>query len=412
MIDKEEPMKKALVLGGTAPHINLIENLKRRGYEVILLDYLENPPAAKAADVHVRKSTLDLDEVLRTARDESVDLVISSCVDQANATACFVAENLGLPMPYSYETALNVTDKLRMKRLMVEGSVPTSRFVEAPNIIERAIEELTFPLVVKPVDSNGSRGIHRVDDDCTLRAAIKLAEEASRSSRIIVEEFVTGVEVSYYFYIQDGKAFYLTSNQRLNFETTSELVLQCSGALYPADISPSAHKALLRAGQAIADSFGLINTPMFLQAKVDKDEVSVIEFAPRVGGGLSFRNILRNVGFDIIDASVCSFLGERVDLAVVNREGVSLTSSIYAKPGIFEKFEGISDAVQQGFVDEFYPYKTPGAEISSEGSSGSRVGGMLISGTSKMDVFNKDLVARKMIRVFDAKGEDITFSRR
>lgn len=114
-------MKKALVLGGTSPHISLIRNLHSRGYEVLLLDYLDNPPAASEADEHIKKSTLDLQVVLDVARSESVDLVISSCIDQANATACYVAERLGLPRPYSFETALDVTDKLRMKRLFARG---------------------------------------------------------------------------------------------------------------------------------------------------------------------------------------------------------------------------------------------------------------------------------------------------
>lgn len=267
-------------------------------------------------------------------------------------------------------------------------------------------------MVVKPVDSNGSRGIHRVDDEEALRAALKEALRASRSGKAIVEEYVSGEEVSYYFYIQDGKPFYLTSNQRLNFDSTSKLVLQCSGAVYPAEVSEAAHRALLQAAKTIADTFELINTPMFLQAKVDGDAISVIEFAPRVGGGLSYRNILRNVGFDIIDASVCSFLGQRVSLETTLVSRVSLTSSLYAEAGLFGRFEGVSEAVASGLIDEFYEYKTSGAEISAEGSSGSRVAGMLISGNSREEVFIKDRVARSLIRIYDVEGKDITSNRK
>ena len=111
------------MLGGTSPHIALIENLKDRGYYTVLVDYYENPPAKKVADEHIRESTLDQDKVLEIAKSINAKLVISACVDQANVTACYVAEKLGLPVPYIYETAMSVTNKGLMKRKMLESGI-------------------------------------------------------------------------------------------------------------------------------------------------------------------------------------------------------------------------------------------------------------------------------------------------
>ena len=119
----------AIVLGGTVPHCYLIQLLKKRGYHTVLIDYTPNPPAKAFADEHVQKSTLDKDTVLQVAREKNAALVISTNVDQANVTCCYVAERLGLPHPYSYETALNVTDKKRMKQIMWDHDIPTSRYV-------------------------------------------------------------------------------------------------------------------------------------------------------------------------------------------------------------------------------------------------------------------------------------------
>jgi|SRR5690554_2186935 len=107
-MDKQQ---KAIILGGTDDHIALIENLKKRGYYTILIDYNANPPAKVAADLHIQESTLEEDKVLKIATEQKVDLVISACIDQALLTACYVAERLGLPAPFSYETALNVQIK-------------------------------------------------------------------------------------------------------------------------------------------------------------------------------------------------------------------------------------------------------------------------------------------------------------
>ena len=110
----------AIVLGGTFPHIELIKNLQQRGYYAVLVDYLDHPPAKDFADEHLQESTLDQDRVLDIAQSRGAKLVISTCIDQANVTACYVAEKLGLPAPYSYETALSVTNKGLMKEKMVK----------------------------------------------------------------------------------------------------------------------------------------------------------------------------------------------------------------------------------------------------------------------------------------------------
>ena len=86
----------AIVLGGTLPHCELVRNLQGRGYYVILIDYLEAPPASSVADEHVQESTLDKELVLHIARKREASLVISTCIDQANVTACYVMEKLGL----------------------------------------------------------------------------------------------------------------------------------------------------------------------------------------------------------------------------------------------------------------------------------------------------------------------------
>jgi len=148
----------AIVLGGTNPHIALIENLKNRGYYTLLVDYLENPPAKTFADKHIRESTLEKEKVYDLAKRYNASLVISTCIDQANATACYAAEKLGLPSPYNYETALNVTNKGLMKRIMLDNNIPTARhfFIKRPD--EFFNFKMKFPVVIKPADSNGAVG--------------------------------------------------------------------------------------------------------------------------------------------------------------------------------------------------------------------------------------------------------------
>ena len=172
--------KKAIVLGGTTAHIALIKNLHKRNYYVILVDYLENPPAKKEADLHIKESTLDEDKVLSIARDYEVDLVISACVDQANITACYVMEKLGKCPPYSYETALQITNKGYMKQVMKGNDIPTSKYIYVNDSELYDISSLTFPLMVKPADCNSASGVKKACDKRELDQYLKDALEYSR----------------------------------------------------------------------------------------------------------------------------------------------------------------------------------------------------------------------------------------
>ena len=100
-MNKSDSKPVALVLGGTVPHIELIRQLKDRGFYTILVDYLENPPARPYADLHLRESTLDDDKVYQLSVENHAELVIATCIDHANTTCCHVLEMMGKHAPYS-----------------------------------------------------------------------------------------------------------------------------------------------------------------------------------------------------------------------------------------------------------------------------------------------------------------------
>ncbi len=256
----------AIVLGGTIPHKFLIENLRGRGFETILVDYYENPPAASSADKHIRESTLDQDAILDIAKHEKASLVISGCVDQANVTACYVAEKLNLPAPYSYETALRVTDKALMKAGMVDAGVPTARYevISADQIND--LISADYPKVVKPCDCNGSKGVRKVTDQDALKKALVEACQLSRTAKAIIEDFNPGLEVNGYYLIGHGKALELYIKSKRLPEGFGQASLQSFMSIGPADISTKARDRLRQAAENIASGFGLENTPLLVQA--------------------------------------------------------------------------------------------------------------------------------------------------
>ena len=202
---------KILVLAGGADQIALIKELKSRGHVVILVDYFDNPPAKSYADKHIVASTLDVDAVYDIAVKEHVDLVCTACTDQALLTVAFISEKLGLPCYLSYQTGLNVTNKAYMKRVLCENKIPTAKYVVTGKADLSAIEGFRFPLVVKPVDCNSSKGVKKVATEKDLIIALNEAICYSRTKTAIIEEYKSGIEISADYYIERGKAKYLSA---------------------------------------------------------------------------------------------------------------------------------------------------------------------------------------------------------
>ncbi len=397
----------AIVLGGTNPHIALIKNLQKRGYRTVLIDYYENPPAAKFADEHIRESTLDIEKVLEIAKRVNAELVISTCVDQANVTACYVAEKLALPAPYSYETALNVTDKGIMKKMMLESGIPTSKYIVVEHVKDKDLSCLKLPVVVKPSDSTGSKGVRKATNIKELKEYLANALAISRAREAIVEEFNEGIEVQADFFVKDKVASLVMIRKKLKVVCSKSSVLQSFGAVIPFELSLGAHAGIIQIADKITKAFKLENTSLFFQAIVSGDEVNVVEFAARVGGGLSYRMIQLIAGFDILDATVDSFLSHPVKINYKRPECCYSTVILYARPGLFDSIVGYKDLIKQKIIEEFFLFKTKGMEIGQEMTSSNRVGAFLTCANNKKELLMKMKTAIDKLEILDTGGNPI-----
>jgi biotin carboxylase len=397
----------AIVLGGTAPHIELIRQLKERGYKVVLVDYLPNPPAKKFADVHEQVSTLDNEAVLKVAKQYGANLVISACVDQANITACYVAEKMGLPHPYSYQLASDITNKGFMKRVMWDNAIPTTRFVFLGNGEELGENTLRFPVMVKPADSCAASGVKKANDAEELAQFLAEAKKVSRTGRTVIEEFFSGVEVSVYAFVKQKEANILMIAERLSTIEGENQVLKCYATITPPNITEGALQKIEFYTTKIAQVFSLDNTPLHVQFICDGDKVSVIEFAPRVGGGISYKNIKNNTGFDIISATIDSYLQKPVDMKYSRSGRYFSVNLAYGIPAVFDHLDGVEPLIENGCIDSIHYHKTKGATLTADRASGGRIAAILVSGGSRQEVLEKVRYVFENINAFDDKGNQI-----
>lgn len=397
--------KTAIVLGGTVPHCELIRQLKGRGYHTVLVDYTDMPPAKEFADEHIQESTLDKDKVLEIARSRDAALVISTCIDHANTTCCYVLERMGKHYPYSYQISLDVTDKNRMKMIMKESGILTPNYVVVDNPNE--VVDIPFPVVVKPVDSNGSRGIRKVNNKSELKKSLKIALSASKTTRAIVEQYVGGIEASVYAYVLHGKANVILTNQRHVVVDASTGTMPGFCASYPCRVAESMKERLQALGTQIAKAFHLENTPLMFQIKIDGDSIYVLELMPRIGGGQSYWNIKKLTGFDMVSAAIDSFEGKEPAIVYHAPHMITVTNNVYTVSGVYDHVVNNEQLFAEKLVEEFKVMRAPGEEIVGDLSTGNRVCTFIVSGHLWNEVLEKISRVIQLLDVIDEHGNSM-----
>ena len=183
--------KKLLLLGGLRYLLPVIEAAHKLGYYVITCDYIPGNIAHKYSDEYHNVSIIDKEAVLALARELEIDGIMSFAVDPGVVTAAYVQDQMGLP-GNPYESVKILQNKDRFRRFLSEYgfNVPWAFGFSSVGDTLLKSGEFTYPLIVKPTDSAGSKGVTRVDRAEDLEDAVKYALKHSISERVIVEEFI------------------------------------------------------------------------------------------------------------------------------------------------------------------------------------------------------------------------------
>lgn len=399
-------MKKALVLCGGIPQIALIKELKSRGFTVILADMNENVAARPYADEFYKVSVLDVEGVKNLAASQKVDCVLTVCADQVLQVTAEVSEALGLPCYIDFETAENVSKKSYMKEIFKKNGVPTSDFVILDKLDEEKISHLKYPLIVKPVDAYSSRGVTKITEQADLAPAFEKAVGISRAGFAVVEEFVEGNEISVDVYVEDGKAHVLCLTDLYKIGEGGKFIINRSKI--PATATSSVKEKIADAAQKIADAFGLKNTPMLIQLISDGENVSVVEFCARTGGGIKFLMIKKFSGFDVVKAVADLTLGEKPHVEPFTPpKTITVNEFVYCNRGELQSLCGFEELLADGTIADYKQFKLAGAEFGEINGSGDRVAYFSIEAETEEELMQKHRKANETIKALDVDGKDI-----
>ena len=397
---------KAVVLAGGFPQISLLKQLKERGYYTILLDYYEHPVARDYADRFLRISTLDIDAVRQAVIAEEADFLITVCTDQALLTVAQISEELHLPCYIDYQTAKNVTNKEYMKRVFCDNYIPTAKHTVMKDFDLAQIQGWEFPLIVKPVDCNSSKGVRKVNNDMELHEAFQDAVHFSRTNTAIVEEYVEGPEISVDVYVQNGVAHILDITTSEKIDDNDKFVIIRTWhkkALYEKYLSEAQSIA-----QNIATAFSIENAPMLIQLISSDNGMHVIEFSARTGGGVKHLSIERQTGVDIVSYVIDLTLGGAPKLHPEPRHNnFMLDEYIYCRPGVFSELSGFKELKESGDILDYYQFRWKGSEFDSVANSGDRVAGFTIVADTMEELKEKHKRFNEQAKVLSINGVDL-----
>lgn len=396
----------AIVLGGTDDHILLIKKLQRKRYCVLLIDYNEDPPARKFADRFIKENILEKDIVLNIARNEKASLVVAACIDQALPVMAYVSEKLSLPCHLSYAKALQVTNKKEMKKVFSKHNIPTSKFVVSAigNLV--TTDHLGFPLVVKPLDANSSKGITRVNDLTRINDAIKYARENGRLGEVIIEEYAEGNEYSADVVIKDHEANVLMITESVKAEKNSNsfTIVQ---SFFDRQVHRKYAPIIKEIAEDIAIAFDLNNINLLIQLIIN-DGVSVIEFSPRIGGGSKHYFIKKVTGFDVLECYLTAIISK--SLPDINSDLLfefGAISYLYADKGVFVELKGADELKHEGTIADFFHYKTSGMQIENHTTSSDRPAAYMVLDNDFRSFREKQEIAKRRIKIMNSEGTDV-----
>lgn len=305
--------KKLMMLGGSLQQVCAIDAARKMGHYVILVDYLSDNPGRLHADEWYDESTTDLAGVLALAERLEIDGIVAYASDPAAPTAAYVAEHLGLP-GNPYDSVKLLTEKDLFRQFLTENGFNSPKAIGFKTYKELAakVGELKLPIMVKPVDSSGSKGVVKVEKLDGLQSAVEEALSYSRSGRGIAEEFIVkkGYQVSGDGFSVDGKLVFTSyGNELYSGRGTRDYV--ALGEFWPTLLSDEQKAKVDAELQRLISALGMRTTSYNIEVILDKeDNVYVLELGPRSGGSYIPQLIRYATGVDLIPYVIKGALGE------------------------------------------------------------------------------------------------------
>ena len=349
-------MKKLMILGGSRYALPVIEAAKKLGIYSITADYLPDNIAHKFSDEYVNVSIIDKEKTLEAAKKCNIDGIMSFACDPGVVTAAYVAEQMGLPNVGPYESVCILQNKGKFRDFLAKNgfTVPVAKSYK--NVIDalKDIELFNWPVIVKPTDSAGSKGVTRVDDPKELETSIQYALSYSHSDEFIIEDFITqqGYSSDTDSFSIDGKLKFVSFGCQ-RFDSEAKNPYTPAAYSWPSSMTVEHQEELKNEIQRLLKLLKMKTAVYNIETREGTNgKAYIMEVSPRGGGNRLAECLRYATGVDIITNMVKYSVGLPIDEIVQKPyDGCWAEIILHSdEPGVFKEL-WISDEIVNNVVE-------------------------------------------------------------
>ena len=388
----EKRQKKLLVLAGACVHSKVVEAAKDMGIYTVVADYLPDSPAKLIADEALNVDIFDVEKLMVYCSKENIDGVINFCIDPAQKPAFEIASRLGLPTFGDERQVRILTDKESFKAFCRENNVDV--------IPEYTIEEIEngmveYPVLVKPTDSRGSRGITVCRNEAEVKAAIEVAIPESSTGKYIIEKYMeNNQDLTISYIVKDGEPVLFSLGDRNSGRAEDNLNRQLICTIQPSRYIDMYMKHVDKRVVNMIKSLGIKNGPVFMQGFVDGNTVRMYDPGIRYPGNEYERIFAEAMGINpmkslisyVVGGEILDYDGGYVGSYMLNGKRI-IQYMINVGPGVIGKFDGLDIISKHPNVLDIQQRHFEGTKIENTGDIRHRAGEISIlvdDDTSKM----------------------------
>lgn len=365
-----------MILGASLLQLPAIEKAKEMGLDVIAVDM--SPEAVGFGVPGVIKeviSTIDIPAIVEAAKKHQIDGIMTLATDMPMRSVAAVAEEMGL-VGIDADTALKATNKAEMRKALQAGGVPIPKFYKVANEEEymEAVKNFTVPFIVKPADSSGSRGIYEVQDiqdQKKIKEAYEYCRPFSRVDDVVVEEYMSGPEVSVETLSISGECYVIQITDKL---TTGAPHYVEMGHSQPTRQSREVEERIKEVAKAANRAIGIKNGPSHTEIIVTSEGPKIVELGARLGGDCITTHLVPlSTGVNMVECCIKIALGEKPDIEPKWNNGAAIRY-FQQHAGVVKSIDGVEEAEKVSSVKQISIVHDVGEKVTEIDSSGARMG--------------------------------------
>ncbi len=300
--------KTLLIFGGGFLQLSLIERCQIQGHQTVVIDPFDGAPGKDFADYFEVIGGQDFEGTCAIVDKYQIDGILTSATDKPLVMMARIAAHFQLPF-FSMDTAEICTDKQQMKATFLANSIPCAKGY----LIEKPEDIKAFPVIIKPVDNSGSRGVYFCENRTEANTLIASAFQHTKKDQLLAETFIDGEEYSIESIHSEGIAHVIQITEKMTtpFPTNVE-----TGHIAPAQLSDEITEKVHQLIKRIHHTFNFKNCAAHTEIKIHNEAITVIETSPRLGGDFIASDLAPlATGINMEDALIAIALGEKPDLA-------------------------------------------------------------------------------------------------